>query len=811
MGERPSRVQSGTTTRKGLFYLCQYLHVVGMTEKADSKTCANFLITESPSAERLSQVQSSSRVERSEWPERSTILERSSWVKGSSSTEISSQLHSSSAERSTLYTLASPSDRSRSFGITSSHPTCQENNHDCESDKTLGSEFHCPISDVGLDSDNDICDTGTENNTTSHLQRVSSQTISHGDDETGEASHSFSSSKEHLPSKDHLSNQSAYSDMDIITTSSSNHNDLHSVADNYWFSSSASSASASASSSSSVSSPRKSFSISSATASSSSKPVKLSVPTEVSKPLLDTEASSSSIPMSSTQSPKQTFSISVSSSTSSTAQMPNLLGDFSQPEVVSEPMLGFPRLIVNRFEIPTKKEKSSNADCSTLSKSCEDECDTVNSIFNFKIPSYLLIQIFQHLSMYELLHNVSSVCKLWYTISHDPDLWRVIDLRNQLKVTDVVITNLTSYSDRVIYLNISDIGTISEDCLVQTVKTCIHLSTIILSRCMSVATNKVLAAIGEHCHNLRNIHLEVCYKITDAGFKDLAVGCPKLESVHISQCTNIGDKGLACLGEHCPLLERLSVDSCVKVQNEGIIALANGCPELRVINLHSSSIGDVGAYQLHKLKFLRTLDLSGSNELSLRTVCAITQNCSQLVCLNLSLNQNVDDRCMETVALHCTNLKKLYLVSCNITDTGLEFLGRHSRSLEHLDIGWCHSVTDAGVQFVSERCTALRYIGLIRCDQVTADGIEKLVDKYPRVTYSTFILESRKIIEMARNQGFQFPVNSDNEKPNFLSLRWQTSIPNDSGISLSSSSPQNKIHPKSTTRQSREEMAEDLV
>ncbi|XP_033726295.1 F-box/LRR-repeat protein 17-like [Pecten maximus] len=581
------------------------------------------------------------------------------------------------------------------------------------------------IKNSTIDSNNEVCDTRTECDM-SH-ECVSSQYSSPEDNETGEDLRSFSSFSELQPNTIHSSNQSAYKDKVASTASGLDQNNIQPTTDSCY-------QSASESSSSSNSSVRKPFSISAATASSSSgKKFNFS-----SNNISSTEADVSSS----------------SSPSSSSSQIQNVRIP------IPNPVQEFQGIIVNTYSCKTPLKKENI-------KTCNDGCAT-DLKFSINIPSYLLIQIFQHLSMYELLHNVSSVCKLWYNISHDPDLWRVIDLQNQLKVTDVVITNLTSYSDRVIYLNISDITTISEDCLVKTVTNCQHLKTLKLSRCISVTTDRLLTAIGGHCHNLRDIHMELCFRITDKGLEDLAVGCPKLESVHISQCQNVGNKGLAQLAEHCPLLDSISVDSCAKIRDEGIIALANGCSEIRIINLHSCSIGDMGAYQLKNLKFLQTLDLSGSNELSLQTVSVITQNCTKLECLNLSLKRNVDDGYIEMVARHCTQLRKLYCVSCTITDTGLEFLGRYSQRLEHLDIGWCHAVTDAGVQFVSENCPALRYIGLIRCDQVTAEGIEDLLDKYPRITYSTFILESRKIIEMARMQGFQFPANNDDGKPSVV-------------------------------------------
>lgn len=276
---------------------------------------------------------------------------------------------------------------------------------------------------------------------------------------------------------------------------------------------------------------------------------------------------------------------------------------------------------------------------------------------------------------------------------------------------------------------------------------------------MSVTTDDVLAAVGRHCHNLCDLHVDVCYKVTDKGLESLAAGCPKLERIHLDQCQNIGNKGLVSLSNHCPLLKYLSLENCSKVEDEGIAALVNGCPDVRTINLQGSNKSDHAIYLLHKLKNLQTLDMSACVDLSVPTVCSIAQSCSKLQCLNLSLNQNVDDVCMEKVAVHCTQLRKLYVVSCIITNTGLEHLGQHCKHLRHLDLGWCRSISDDGVQFVSEHCPTLRYIGLIRCDQVTVERTEDLVKRFPHIHYSTFILDARKIIQMARSQGFQFPDN----------------------------------------------------
>ena len=91
----------------------------------------------------------------------------------------------------------------------------------------------------------------------------------------------------------------------------------------------------------------------------------------------------------------------------------------------------------------------------------------------------------------------------------------------------------------------------------------------------------------------------------------------------------------------------------------------------------------------------------------------------------------------------------------------MEKIAEFRPTLEALDVGWCQDITDHGVCVISDACPHLDYFGLIRCDQVTVETVEQLVLKYPRVNYSTFVLESRRLLERAQREGFMFgvPVN----------------------------------------------------
>ena len=102
----------------------------------------------------------------------------------------------------------------------------------------------------------------------------------------------------------------------------------------------------------------------------------------------------------------------------------------------------------------------------------------------------------------------------------------------------------------------------------------------------------------------------------------------------------------------------------------------------------------------------------------------------------------------------------VYIFSSLFFITGLEDIAKYCPTLEALDVGWCQDVTDNGIIVISLACKKLEYFGLIRCDKVTIDTIEELVPRFPHINYSTFLLESRRLLERAR-RGFQFGLVSD--------------------------------------------------
>ncbi|XP_062566101.1 uncharacterized protein LOC134228457 [Saccostrea cucullata] len=387
----------------------------------------------------------------------------------------------------------------------------------------------------------------------------------------------------------------------------------------------------------------------------------------------------------------------------------------------------------------------------------EGACFSLTAVNHINdLPPPILVNILKHLRMCDLLHRASLVCKLWHQLVYDPDLWRHVDLHYQHKVTDKQLLTLTQLSDRVTHIDISDTQNLTSEAMERALKWCGHLRSLYMSRCYKLK-DTVLQTVGSHCPHLRTLVMDGCYKITDTGLCAMAVGCRELQKINLSRCSyHVTDKGVIAIAENCPQLREVILAYLSEVTDSSCVRLCEMCPNLEIVTLMFSGVSEKGVRALKQLRKLKIIDLSSLPGILPADVASLTQYCPDLEAMNVSLNPQINDECLLKVIKYGSKLHLLQCVSCHITDQFLGEVGKYTKTLKNLDIGWCQEVTDDGIRNLSATCSSLRYLGLIRCDAVTADAVEELVAQYPHITYSTFILESKKLIERARREGFMF-------------------------------------------------------
>ncbi|XP_053387495.1 uncharacterized protein LOC123542197 [Mercenaria mercenaria] len=376
------------------------------------------------------------------------------------------------------------------------------------------------------------------------------------------------------------------------------------------------------------------------------------------------------------------------------------------------------------------------------------------------LPITVLVHIFKNLNVFELLRRASPVCKYWYNLCRDPDLWRSICLVNQHRLSDTDLEKVLWFSDyRVRNINLTDCRFLTNKGVKFLVMRCPQIEVLRVMRCFDLTdvAFEGLYSLGL-CSNLRALYMDGCCRITDNTVLEVSEACPQLRTLHLNQCTRISDSSIIRIAQNCPHLTNLQLDHCSQVTDEAMSEIVMGCPDMMYLNLMCCGITDKGVKCIAKLSKLTNLDLSNLPRLTSDSVVYLSKFCKNLQCINVSLNTMMDDWCIAQLAKNLPMLKRLYCVSCSISDKGLEDIAEYRPTLEALDVGWCQAVTDRGVRVISLACKHLDYFGLIRCDRVTIETIEELVLKYPRINYSTFILESRKLLERARKEGYQFKL-----------------------------------------------------
>ncbi|XP_078579953.1 F-box/LRR-repeat protein 17-like [Branchiostoma floridae x Branchiostoma japonicum] len=374
------------------------------------------------------------------------------------------------------------------------------------------------------------------------------------------------------------------------------------------------------------------------------------------------------------------------------------------------------------------------------------------------LPQTIFLKILSYLGMEERCRHVCRVCKFWHQMCFDSELWRKIDLRGKDKVTDDVLGRVTSYSTNVMYVDVSDCNNVTDQGVIAMAKQCSSLLEFKCTRCNHL-TDAAFIALAQGCPGLQKLTVDGVRQITDVAFKEISACCKELWYLNVSQVNNLTDVGVRHVVTGCPKLTYLKFQENNKVADYSVETIAEHCPQMEVLGLMGCSVAPDAVLHLTKCTNLKVLNLCRLRELTDHAVIEIVRHCRKLESINLCLNSGITDTSIEFIAREAKCLKDLHMVACAITDKALTSIGKYSHSLETVDVGHCPSITDAGSAFISQNCRTLRYLGLMRCDAVREETVDELVEKHPQIHFSTLMLDCKRILAQAQQQGWK-PAHS---------------------------------------------------
>ena len=190
--------------------------------------------------------------------------------------------------------------------------------------------------------------------------------------------------------------------------------------------------------------------------------------------------------------------------------------------------------------------------------------------------------------------------------------------------------------------------------------------------------------------------------------------------------SKILDEDVEYVARMCPNLTSLRLNEC-NITDESLFALSQNCSQLLSLNLkYSDEITDAGVVALSQgCHQLRNIDLSDCDNITDNGVIALAQGCPQLTSLYLTSCEDITDAAVIALAQGCPRLLSFELTTSeHITDASIIALAQACPKLTHVNLSCCLKITTKSVIALAYECPELSTLDITCCDiNITYDDI----------------------------------------------------------------------------------------
>ncbi|XP_041356528.1 uncharacterized protein LOC121373819 [Gigantopelta aegis] len=220
-------------------------------------------------------------------------------------------------------------------------------------------------------------------------------------------------------------------------------------------------------------------------------------------------------------------------------------------------------------------------------------------------------------------------------------------------------------------------------------------------------SDMALSCISDQLHDLRNLSLVDCDKVSDHRLHIVGLQCQKIEKLDL--------KGV------CFFDDEITVPFVI-----------NG--SLSSLSLSESHVTDSTLDLIHRVASSRIVDLDCSwcEDLTEEGVNLIASCCSALRVLNLR-HCPATDKTLDLLADNCNLLENIELSGVqDITDVAVVNLVSHLPLLQVIDISWNFDLTDPSIVSLFLCCPLLRVAKLSGLKRLTSDAFTPIISDYSR-------------------------------------------------------------------------------
>ena len=198
----------------------------------------------------------------------------------------------------------------------------------------------------------------------------------------------------------------------------------------------------------------------------------------------------------------------------------------------------------------------------------------VETNFFGMLPNEIITKILSYLTLRELCHFVSPICKQWHIYAMNPLLWQRLPFEEIYNVSpENLVTLIQSKCTLLKELNLKCQSELSlYECQI-IAQSCPMLETLSLAFCTQV-NKEIIKSFVAYCPKLQNLNIEGCKVYDDSLF--LLQNIP-LKRLNVSHCTHLSDEGLVFIGKHCPHIRDINFDGVQWITDDAIATLVNSC------------------------------------------------------------------------------------------------------------------------------------------------------------------------------------------------------------------------------------------
>ncbi|XP_028787000.1 uncharacterized protein LOC114742937 isoform X2 [Neltuma alba] len=187
-----------------------------------------------------------------------------------------------------------------------------------------------------------------------------------------------------------------------------------------------------------------------------------------------------------------------------------------------------------------------------------------------------------------------------------------------------------------------------------------------LDDCQGIDAAQIVPALMKLEH-LEVLSVAGIQTICDDFIKDYIIARGhNMKELVLKDCVKLTDLSIKVIAEHCPQLCALDLMNLTKLTDSSMVYLTNGCQALRMLKLRCNAFSDeaVAAFLETVGESLKELSLNNVRKVGRHTALSLASHAKNLHTLDLSWCRNLTDSAVGLVVDCCLSLKLLKLFGC---------------------------------------------------------------------------------------------------------------------------------------------------